>query len=50
METVHNWAVSKGATAIELMVFEFNQNAIAFYRDLGYDTLSRRMVKPLDNG
>lgn len=50
METVHAWAASKGAAAVELNVFEFNQTAIAFYRELGYATLRRRMVKPLNHG
>jgi len=36
-----------GATSVQLTVYEFNQAAIDFYRSLGYETLSRRMRKPL---
>jgi len=49
MDTVHKWAIAKGATAIELNVYEFNKTAIAFYEALDYETLSRRMSKVLDN-
>lgn len=48
MDTVHKWAIAKGATAIELNVYEFNKTAIAFYEGLGYDTVSRRMSKALN--
>lgn len=47
MQHIHRWAISKGATAIELNVYEFNEGAISFYQSLGYETLSRRMSKPL---
>lgn len=47
MEQAHQWALAKGASSIELNVFEFNQDAIAFYCRLGYETLSRRMSKSL---
>jgi ribosomal protein S18 acetylase RimI-like enzyme len=50
MDTVHDWASSKGATAIELNVYEFNQTALAFYHKLGYETLSRKMRRTLDRG
>jgi ribosomal protein S18 acetylase RimI-like enzyme len=49
MDTVHKWAIAKGATAIELNVYEFNKTAIAFYEALGYETFSRRMSKVLNN-
>jgi ribosomal protein S18 acetylase RimI-like enzyme len=29
------------------MVYEFNQPAIRFYEELGYDTFTRRMTKAL---
>ncbi len=48
MDTVHKWAIAKGATAIELNVYEFNKAAIAFYKAIGYETFSRRMRKVLD--
>ncbi len=47
MDAVEGWAVAEGADSIELNVHEFNQGAIAFYEELGYETASRRMSKPL---
>jgi ribosomal protein S18 acetylase RimI-like enzyme len=41
------WARERGLEAIELNVFEFNTAAQAFYEELGYEVVSRRMVKPL---
>jgi diamine N-acetyltransferase len=43
VDTAHEWAIAKGATAIELNVHEFNKDAIAFYTKLGYRTQSRKM-------
>jgi ribosomal protein S18 acetylase RimI-like enzyme len=48
MHCIQEWAITKGATAIELNVYEFNIEAIHFYQRLGFDNLSRRMSKPLD--
>ena len=50
MDTVHEWAMAKGATSIELNVYEFNKAALAFYERLGYETLSRKMSKALNRG
>jgi len=47
MDQAHEWAIAKGAVDIELNVFEFNQPALAFYRALGYETSTRRMVRTL---
>lgn len=47
MDKVDHWAISKGASDVELNVYEFNQEAIAFYQKLGYETISRKMSKPL---
>lgn len=47
MEQVQQWALAKGATAVELNVYQVNQEAMAFYRQLGYDTLSQKMSKSL---
>lgn len=47
MDTMQEWAIAKGATSIELNVYEFNQTAISFYERLGYQTLSRKMSKGL---
>jgi ribosomal protein S18 acetylase RimI-like enzyme len=48
MERVQAWAQDKGLDHIELHVWDFNQEAIAFYQQLGYENLSRRMGKRLD--
>lgn len=32
----HKWFTNKGITEVNLMVFDFNKEAIAFYRNLGY--------------
>ena len=43
METAHEWALGEGAESVELNVYEFNEDAITFYEQLGYETLSRKM-------
>ena len=48
VEKAHRWAMKKGATQIELNVWEFNRPAIAFYEKLGYATATRRMWRWLD--
>jgi ribosomal protein S18 acetylase RimI-like enzyme len=50
MHRIQEWALVKGAVAIELNVHEFNGGAIRFYRKLGYDTVSRKLSKVLDRG
>lgn len=45
MHRAETWALARGIDRVELNVFEFNQEARAFYERLGYTTLSRRMVK-----
>jgi len=47
MNQAHKWAMAKGAVDVELNVFEFNQPALTFYRALGYETSTRRMVRDL---
>ncbi len=47
MDEAQAWASARGATSIELNVYEFNEDAIAFYERLGYRTLSRKMSKEL---
>ena len=47
MERAGDWARDRGASSMELNVFEFNQAARAFYERLGYHTVSRRMSKAL---
>ncbi len=41
------WAKAKGATDLELQVWEFNKNAIAFYERLGMAPINRTMALPL---
>jgi diamine N-acetyltransferase len=48
MHRIHEWAIVKGAIAIELNVHEFNRGVISFYRKLGYDTVSQKMSRLLD--
>lgn len=38
-----NYAKSEGATSIQLVVWEFNNDAIKFYETLGMSTRNRRM-------
>jgi ribosomal protein S18 acetylase RimI-like enzyme len=47
MDKMQEWAIAKGATSVELNVYEFNRTAISFYEKLGYRTLSRKMSKEL---
>jgi ribosomal protein S18 acetylase RimI-like enzyme len=47
LEQAHTWAEAQGAASVDLTVFDFNEDAIAFYRELGYETLSRKMSRPL---
>ena len=47
MDTGQEWAVTRGATSIELNAYEFNQTAISFYESSGYQTYSRKMRKEL---
>jgi len=51
LAAVEQWAQEKGATGIELTVFEFNSGARALYEQVGYTTTQRRMTKgvhPMD--
>lgn len=43
MESAYLWAKKRGATEVELEVWEFNQDAISFYEKLGYETAKRTM-------
>jgi ribosomal protein S18 acetylase RimI-like enzyme len=47
MDKMQEWAIARGATSIELNVYEFNETAISFYERLGYQTFSRKMSKEL---
>jgi diamine N-acetyltransferase len=41
------WAESRGAAWLELGVYEFNREALAFYEALGFQVASRKLKKPL---
>jgi ribosomal protein S18 acetylase RimI-like enzyme len=47
-EHAQQWVLAQGATEVQLGVWEFNQEAIAFYEKLGYTTVKRTMLKALD--
>jgi diamine N-acetyltransferase len=47
MDNMQEWAIARGATSIELNVYEFNKTAISFYERLGYQTFSRKMSREL---
>ncbi len=48
MHQVHAWAHEQGLAEIELSVWEFNEDAIAFYEKLGYTTIVRRLWKGIE--
>jgi len=43
MTKAREWAQSKGASEIELNVWELNERAISFYEELEYQTIRRTM-------
>ena len=47
MDKMQAWAIAKGATSIELNVYEFNHTAISFYEKSGFQTFSWKMAKEL---
>ncbi|MFH7027228.1 MAG: GNAT family N-acetyltransferase [Heteroscytonema crispum UTEX LB 1556] len=47
MQYVENWAVARGDRQIGLQVFQSNKPALNLYNQLGYQTQSLWMVKPL---
>ena len=47
MQSAERWAQERGASQLELTVWEFNAAAIAFYQELGYDTARRTMWRAL---
>jgi ribosomal protein S18 acetylase RimI-like enzyme len=47
MQYAENWARARGDHQIGLQVFQFNQPALNLYQQLGYETQSFWMVKPL---
>jgi ribosomal protein S18 acetylase RimI-like enzyme len=47
MRYVENWAMARGDRQIGLQVFQSNQPALNLYNQLGYQTQSLLMLKPL---
>jgi ribosomal protein S18 acetylase RimI-like enzyme len=48
MAQAHEWIVAQGVKEVELNVWESNTGAIAFYEELGYQPLRRRLRFLLD--
>jgi ribosomal protein S18 acetylase RimI-like enzyme len=44
----HQWARERGATQMELTVYEFNAGAIRFYESQGYESESRKMWRRIE--
>jgi len=44
------WAQARGASWVELGVYEFNDDARTFYRSLGYSPVSTKLRKPFGPG
>ncbi len=49
MEQAEQFAREHGARDIELSVYRFNQAAVQFYEELGYQTASFKMRKSVEN-
>jgi diamine N-acetyltransferase len=47
MKKASQWAIEKGATTIDLCVYDFNEEAVRFYQSLGFNGVWRFMSKPL---
>lgn len=47
MQSAHEWAQARGLAEVELTVWEFNEAAIKFYEELGYQPIMRRLRKTL---
>ena len=49
MKYLEQWAIARGDRQIGLQVFQTNSNALNLYKQLGYQTQSLWMVKPLSS-
>jgi len=47
VEKAHQWSLGKGVSQVELNVWEFNKEAIIFFKILGYKTIKRTMRRSL---
>jgi len=50
VEAAQQWAAQQGATEMHVDVWEFASGPLPFYERLGYRTLRRTLVRPLDRG
>jgi ribosomal protein S18 acetylase RimI-like enzyme len=48
MQQAQAWAQEQDLAEVELTVWEFNEDAIAFYEELGYTTIMRRLWKGIE--
>jgi len=48
MQQAHEWAQAQSLAEVELTVWEFNEDAFAFYEKLGYTTIVKRLWKALE--
>lgn len=49
VEKAHQWSLGKGVSQVQLNVWEFNKEAIIFFKMLGYKTIRRTMRCSLRN-
>ena len=47
VDAVIRWAENRGLSEVELNVYAFNAEALASYRDLGFETLSMRLSRKI---
>ena len=45
IEAATQWAERQGIKTIELVVHDFNEDALSFYRSIGFSTVFRRMAR-----
>lgn len=49
VQAAHHWAAKHGATEMRLSTWEHQQGPQAFYEAIGYRTLRRILVRPMDS-
>jgi N-acetylglutamate synthase-like GNAT family acetyltransferase len=47
VDTVRSWARELEVVELQLIVLDFNQTAMAFFRSLGFGSLQHRMQMPV---
>jgi ribosomal protein S18 acetylase RimI-like enzyme len=48
MRKMWDWASSRGAVEVQLNVYDYNPDAMEFFRALGFAPLSHRLYRPLE--